>query len=74
MNDIAEEVIRIYGYEHIKSRNIFCPEGCELEQTLELSDIILALAGDLAIGYVAENEPEGKQWHERYIQALPSGI
>lgn len=64
----------IYGYEHIKSRNIFCPEGCELEQTLELSDIILALAGDLAIGYVAENEPEGKQWHERYIQALPSGI
>ena len=38
----------IYGYEHIKNRNIFCPEGKQLEDTLELSEIILALADDLS--------------------------
>ena len=64
----------IYGYEQIKDRNIFCPEGYELEDTLELSDIILTLAEDLATGYAAIDTPEGKQWHERYCEMKPSGI
>ena len=64
----------IYGYEHIKGRNIFCPEGYELENTLELSDIILTVAEDLAIGYTSIDTPEGKQWHERYCEMKPSGI
>lgn len=38
----------IYGYEYIKERNIFCPDGEKLEDTLELSEIILALADDLS--------------------------
>ena len=71
----------IYGYEHIKNRNIFCPEGRELEDTLELSEIILALADDLASGCMLttglckpQSTPEGKQWFERYVLMKPVGI
>lgn len=43
---------------HIRSRNIFCPEGKELEDTLELSEIILALANDLLTGcIISEFDP-----------------
>jgi hypothetical protein len=42
----------IYGYEHIKERNIFCPEGCTLEDVLELSEVTLAMADDLYAGCV----------------------
>lgn len=42
----------IYGYEHIKERNIFCPEGCTLEDVLELSEVTLAMADDLYEGCV----------------------
>lgn len=38
----------IYGYKHIKERNIFCPTGHELEQTLELAEVILKVANELA--------------------------
>lgn len=69
----------IYGYEHIKSRNIFCPEGKELEQTLELSEIILAMADDLSsecpIGECMQIErPEQIQWLLRYCEMEPAGI
>lgn len=69
----------IYGYEHIKERNIFCPEGRELEQTLELSEIILALADDLSsecpIGeYMQIETPEQIQWLLRYCDMEPAGI
>ena len=43
----------IYGYEHLRQHRIFCPEGKELEQTLELSNITLSLADDLYAGFTA---------------------
>ena len=69
----------IYGYEHIKERNIFCPSGRELEETLELSEVILAIADDLATGYLMGwdgklDTPEKQQWHNRYYKMIPSGI
>ena len=69
----------IYGYEYIKSRNIFCPEGRELEDTLELSEIILAIANDLSTGciiseYDSIDTPEKRQWYERYCKMKPAGI
>ena len=69
----------IYGYEHIKNRNIFCPEGREFEDTLELSEIILALADDLSTGYIiseynSNDTPEKRQWYERYCEIKASGI
>lgn len=69
----------IYGYEHIKERNIFCPEGKQLENTLELSEIILALADDLSTGCIISeydpiDTPEKRQWYERYCEAYPVGF
>ncbi len=69
----------IHGYEHIKQRNIFCPEGKQLEETLELSEIILALADDLSTGCIISeydpiDTPEKQQWYERYCEMRPSGI
>ena len=69
----------IYGYEHIKERNIFCPEGKKLEDVLELSEIILALADDLSTGCIISeydpiDTPEKRQWYERYCEMKPSGI
>lgn len=69
----------IYGYEHIKARNIFCPDGRRLEDTLELSEIILALADDLSTGcIISEYDPidtsEKRQWYERYCEMKPAGI
>ena len=69
----------IYGYEHIKERNIFCPEGKLLEDTLELSEIILALANDLSTGCIISeydpiDTPEKRQWYERYCEMKPVGI
>ena len=69
----------IYGYEHIKTHNIFCPDGTKLEETLELSEIILALADDLATGCIisehdAIDTPAKRQWYERYCMMKPAGI
>ena len=69
----------IFGYEHIRERNIFCPQGKSLEQTLELSEIILALADDLSTGCIISeydpiDTPAKRQWYERYCEMKPSGI
>ena len=69
----------IYGYEHIKNRNIFCLEGRDFEDTLELSEIILALADDLSTGCIISeydpiDTPEKRQWYERYCEMKPSRI
>ena len=69
----------IYGNEHIKERNIFCPEDQQLEETLELSEIILALADDLSTGCIISeydpiDTPEKRQWYERYCEMKPAGI
>ena len=69
----------IYGYEHIKERNIFCPAGKNFEDTLELSEIILALADDLSTGCIISeydpiDTPEKRQWYERYCEMKPVGI
>lgn len=69
----------IYGYEHIKQRAVFCTEGNRLEETLELSEIILALADDISTGCnISEfdpiDTPEKQQWYERYCEMKPAGI
>lgn len=69
----------IYGYEAIKRESLFCPEGKDFEQTIELSNIILALADDLFTGciiseYGAIDSPEKKQWYERYCEMKPAGL
>ena len=69
----------IYGYEHIKERNIFCPAGKNFEDTLELSEIILALADDLStVCIISEYDPidtpEKRQWYGRYCEKKPVGI
>mgnify|MGYP003289466987 CR=1 FL=1 len=41
----------IYGYEHLRRCNLFAPEGYTFEQVLELSDVILAMADELALSH-----------------------
>ncbi len=69
----------IHGYEEIRKQRLFCPEGRDLEQTLELSNLILALADDLISGcviseYSPRHTPEARQWYERYCEMIPAGI
>ena len=69
----------IYGYKAIKEQNLFCPEGHKFEETLELHEIILALADDLTTGcpiseYAPIDTPEKRQWYERYCEMKPVGI
>lgn len=69
----------IYGYEAIKNERLFCPEGKEFEQIIELSNIILALADDIFNGcciseYSKIDTPEQKQWYARYVDMQPAGI
>ena len=69
----------IYGYEAIKKKHLFCPEGRRVGKTIELSNIILALADDLYSGciiseYDTIDTPEKKQWEARYIYMRPAGI
>lgn len=69
----------VYGYEAIKQERLFCPADMEFESTIEMADIILALADDLFTGCVISlsapfDTPEKKQWHERYCEMKPSGI
>lgn len=69
----------IYGYESIKQERLFCPEGKEFEDTIELSNLILALADDLYSGcLISERDPidtpEKKQWYARYCEMKPEGI
>ena len=69
----------IYGYEAIKRMNLFCPQGHDFEQTLELSNIILALADDLYTSciiseYSPIDTPEKRQWYMRYCEMEPVGL
>lgn len=69
----------IYGYEAIKRQRLFCPLGKKLEQTLELSNIILALADDLYTSCIISeydpiDTPEKRQWYERYCEMKPIGL
>ena len=56
----------IYGYEAIKRDRLFCPDGNSFEETIELHNIILALADDLYTGCIISeydpiDTPEKKQ-------------
>ena len=56
----------IYGYEAIKRDRLFCPDGKSFEETIELHNIILALADDLYTGCIISeynpiDTPEKKQ-------------
>ena len=69
----------IYGYEAIKREHLFCPEGTTFEDTLELNNIILALADDLYSGCIISEfdpieTPEKKQWYARYCKMKPVGL
>lgn len=69
----------VYGYEAIKRMKLFCPQRHELEQTLELSNIILTLADDLYTSctiseYDAIDSPAKQQWYERYCNMKPFGL
>ena len=69
----------IYGYETIKRQHLFCPPGKDIEKTLELSHITLALADDLYTSCIINefdpiDTPEKKQWYERYCEMKPTGI
>ena len=69
----------IYGYEAIKRMNLFCPQGHDFEQTLELSNIILALADDLYTSciiseYSPIDTPEKRQWYKRSCEMEPVGL
>ena len=69
----------IYGYEAMKRKRLFCPQGKELEQTLELSEIILTLADDLYTSCIISeynpiDTPEKRQWYERYCNMRPVGL
>lgn len=69
----------IHGYKTLKEQRIFCPDGKELEETLELSNIILALSDDLYTGciiaeYAPMDTPEKRQWYERYCEMRPAGV
>ena len=68
----------IYGYEAMKRKRLFCPQGKELEPTLELSNIILTLADDLYTSCIISecapiDTPEKRQWYDRYCEMKPVG-
>lgn len=69
----------IYGYEAITRERLFCPDGKRFEDTIELHNIILALADDLYTGCIISEydpieTPEKRQWHARYCEMKPEGI
>lgn len=69
----------IYGYDRVKQERLFCLAGKEFEDTIELSNIILALADDLYSGCVVSEHdpfdtPEKKQWRARYVEMRAEGI
>ncbi len=69
----------IYGYKSLLEQNLCCPAGHKFEETLELHDLILALADDLTSGCIIGAQDkmdtsEKQQWYERYVEMRPSGI
>lgn len=62
-----------------KKDRLFCPDGKDFERTIELANIILALADDLFTGCIISEydpieTPEKKQWYERYCEMKPPGL
>ena len=70
----------IYGYEAIRQERLFCPQGKDIEDTLELSNIILAIADDLTLfphvtEYSKTIKPhEAERWYQRYGRIEPFGL
>lgn len=67
----------IYGYETLLERlALLCPAGRSLDQTLELSNLVLTLADDLSTGciiseYSELDTPEKQRWFNRYCEMIP---
>ena len=69
----------IYGYDAIIDENLFCPADKKFKDTLELHDIILAMADDLHTVCILrefdyDSTPEKHRWYMRYCQMIPDGI
>ena len=69
----------IHGYSALSSRQLLCPPGRSLDDVLELSDVVLALADDLASGcsideYSHIDTQAERQWYERYWVKRPAGL
>lgn len=70
----------IYGFEYIKEERMFCPEGKNVVDTLELLDIILAIADDITLfPHVTEysktlKRDEAERWYQRYSKVIPYGL
>jgi len=69
----------IYGYDAIIKDNLFCPADKRFEDTLELHDIILAIADDLHSGVIISewaprDTPEKRRWYQRYCEMIPAGF
>lgn len=69
----------IHGYQTILKHNLFCPPEYKLTETLELSDIILAIADDLYATCINDpnnpiTESENNRLIERYLKIKPYGI
>lgn len=70
----------IYGFEHIKEEQMFSPEGKNVVDTLEQSNIILAIADDITLfPHITEysktlKHDEAERWHQRYSKVIPYGL
>ena len=70
----------IYGYEYIMEEQMFCPEGKNVVDTLELSNIILAIADDITLfPHVTEysktlKRDEAERWYQRYSKMITYGL
>lgn len=69
----------IYGYDAIIEENLFCPADKKFKDTLELHDIILAIADDLYSGCIISEYDynatlEKRRWYMRYCEMIPAGI
>ena len=70
----------IYGYEYIMEEQMFCSEDKNVVDTLELSDIILAIADDITLfPHVTEysktlKRGEAERWYQRYSKMIPYGL
>ena len=74
---VGNMVGAVYGFETLRERLApLCPASRSLENTLELSNLILTLADDLSTGciiseYSEMDTPEKKRWFNRYCEMIP---
>lgn len=69
----------LYGLRALEEQHFLCPEGCTLVDTVELADIILALADDLSTDCIITefsqiDTPKKQQWYKRYCEMEPAGL